>query len=580
MNVFLSISKLLKTGRAADHPVAFSAGSLVSWTQFQDDTSRLAYRLQATGGKCWLIATDDAYALAVALLAVLHSGGRALLPANLQPGHLGELAGSADGTLLHPLPSLGFDAGSPILTERGDYAPWQFNDLDAGASVIQLHTSGTTGKPEPVMKPLRCLEAEIAVFERLFGSQRATSVLATVPAFHIYGLLFRVLWPLAAGRPFDAGAVTFPEELMIQVAQRPGSLLVSSPAFLRRALPLLNLDVLSRSLSGAFSSGGPLEPEVAATYNERLNCGVVEVYGSTETGGVAHRLVREANNPPPWSPMPGVTITLTEGEGRLAVLSPFLTSPTPFVTGDCGVLLPEGGFRLTGRKDRIIKLEERRVSLLELEERLKACPEIKEARITVLWTPGGRASLGAVVVPSEVGWQAIAEGGKRELRRHLHAHLKPHVEALALPRRWRFVRRFPQTTHGKVTAESLAALFLPAGGKVVEPVVGLVNVRQQRAEIALRPQGGLAYFDGHFDTAPILPGVVQVEWAIKQARRCFSMPESFYRIEALKFFQVLPAETPVQLILEFDSEKARLTFSYEAGSTVHSSGHIRFEVEP
>jgi len=270
-------------------------------------------------------------------------------------------------------------------------------------------------------------------------------------------------------------------------------------------------------------------------------------------------------------------VRLSQGEGVLTVESPFLAMSRPFETGDRGRLLPDGRFWLEGRKDRIVKLEERRISLLEIEDRLKARPEVEDARVVVLEAAGARTALSAVVVPSEAGWGELVAGGKRRLRRQLLSALEPHLEALALPRRWRFVRRLPVSAHGKTSAASLAALFLPACGCTVNPQIGRVSAQGARAEIALRPQHELVYFDGHFDAAAILPGVVQVDWAVKQARGCFAIPGAFHRIEALKFFHVLPAGAEVMLVLEFDAEKARLNFSYQAGEITHSSGRIRFE---
>src|SRR3546814_12837123 len=76
----------------------------------------------------------------------------------------------------------------------------------------------------------------------------------------------------------------------------------------------------------------------------------------------------------------------------------------------------------------------------------------------------------------------------------------------------------------------------------------------------------------------ILPGVVQVDCAIHHARRCFDIPANFHRIEALKFFHVLPAGARVRLELEFEAEKSRLGFCYRVGEVTHSSGRIRFEL--
>src|SRR3546814_385274 len=171
---------------------------------------------------------------------------------------------------------------------------------------------------------------------------------------------------------FESHAVAFPEELMALAEQRPAPLLVSSPAFLRRALPMLDLERMNQALRGIFSSGGPLAPAVAAAYNAVLACQVVEVYGSTETGGIARRAVIDAAAPPPWTPMPGVVVKLLP-DCSVTVTSPFLASRQPFEMGDRGRIAADGSFFLEGRKDRIVKLEERRASLTEIEDRLKPC---------------------------------------------------------------------------------------------------------------------------------------------------------------------------------------------------------------
>src|SRR3546814_11829560 len=69
-------------------------------------------------------------------------------------------------------------AALSILEQEPGVESWCFRDLDTAACEIQLHTSGTTGKPEAVIKPLRCLEAEVEVLEAVFGACGAQSVLA------------------------------------------------------------------------------------------------------------------------------------------------------------------------------------------------------------------------------------------------------------------------------------------------------------------------------------------------------------------------------------------------------------------
>ena len=574
---FISISRLLTDGRPDGFPVAQNQQGLRSWTDLVSAVTGLAVLLQERDADSWLIATDDAYDLAIAMLAVLQSGKRVLLPATLQEGHLGELASTADGVLLGD--QTWCSAAQTVLIREGAGAsgPLTCNPIDPNAATLVLHTSGSTGRPEPVAKPLRCLEAEVAVLEKVFGAMGGESVLATVPPYHIYGLLFRVLWPLAAGRVMDAKGFTFPEELARLATRRRAPLLVTSPAFLKRALPLLDLPQLGKNLHGVFSSGGPLPADIAAAYNAKLPCQVTEIYGSTETGGIARRVVANAAEPPAWIPMPGIEVSLAGDGMSLAVRSPFLASDESFVTGDCGRLLADGSFYLEGRRDRIVKIEERRVSLVEIEDRLRQNEAVADIRVLAIEIEGSRKQLGCVIVPSQSGWQLLAAQGKVALRERLLAGLKPHLEAIALPRRWRFVSQLPESEQGKVAQAALLALFQPQAGRMVVPKILGRSQSGARLVIELQLDAGLVYFDGHFDEAAILPGVVQLDWAIQQAREFFPISGGFLRIEALKFFHVLPAGSDVRLQIDFDAEKSSLSFIYSTDEATHSSGRVRFE---
>jgi 3-hydroxymyristoyl/3-hydroxydecanoyl-(acyl carrier protein) dehydratase len=96
----------------------------------------------------------------------------------------------------------------------------------------------------------------------------------------------------------------------------------------------------------------------------------------------------------------------------------------------------------------------------------------------------------------------------------------------------------------------------------------------QRVLLEISAPPNLLYFDGHFDVAPILPGVVQVEWAIHYGRQYFSLPPRFNGINALKFQQVIQPDTPVQLELLHDAVKGSLQFRYTSEAGQHASGRV------
>ncbi|MFP3656715.1 AMP-dependent synthetase, partial [Burkholderia sp. SIMBA_052] len=76
----------------------------------------------------------------------------------------------------------------------------------------------SSGRPKPIRKTLAQFNAEVHTLERQWGALVGdATMLASVPHHHIYGLLFRVLWPLAAGRAFDRAVSIEPLHLQTQI---------------------------------------------------------------------------------------------------------------------------------------------------------------------------------------------------------------------------------------------------------------------------------------------------------------------------------------------------------------------------
>jgi len=100
------------------------------------------------------------------------------------------------------------------------------------------------------------------------------------------------------------------------------------------------------------------------------------------------------------------------------------------------------------------------------------------------------------------------------------------------------------------------------------------------ALLQLRIPEGLAYFSGHFPAVPIVPGVVQIGWAVHFARHCFGLAHPFRQLEAVKFKELmLPGQTP-ELHLQYAAEAARVRFCFRAASVEYSSGRIYFHGNP
>lgn len=507
-------------------------------------------------GRDWAIYFDDALSFAAALFGAWHAGKRVFLCADNLPATRERLAGRVDG-FAGDFPEGGLTAASGNV---GVSLP----ALDEAATRLVVFTSGSTGEPVAIEKRLDQLAREVEALEAAFGAELgAATVHGTVSHQHIYGLLFRVLWPLASGRPI-AARTFFHEDLLVALGAEP-SLLVASPAHLKRLPQQLDWEALRGRVRAVFSSGGALAAEAALEVRERLGVAPTEIYGSSETGGIAWR--RWTSEQPVWHALPGVDWRIEDD--RLRVRSPHLAQADDWWTSEDRVHAEGDGFRLLGRADRIVKIEERRVSLDALERDVATHPLVLEVRVCVL--PGARDALVAVVVPNETGWALLRDRGRRAFSQSLSQHLADRHDAVTRPRRWRYAAALPVNAQGKVTERALTALFRP------ERPPPHWRVRESAtAELELDLDADLAVFDGHFPQATILPGVAQLDWAIRFGREAFPLPPRFLRMEALKFQRVARPGDRIRLHLQWLEEKSSLVFQYTSARGPHASGRVVF----
>jgi acyl-CoA synthetase (AMP-forming)/AMP-acid ligase II/3-hydroxymyristoyl/3-hydroxydecanoyl-(acyl carrier protein) dehydratase len=442
---------------------------------------------------------------------------------------------------------------------------------------LQIFTSGSTGEPKRIDKTLAQLEAEVSALQTLWGDEIGDAVIvSTVSHQHIYGLLFRVLWPLLSRRRVVAQNFQYPEPLLQQLLALPQAVLVTSPAQLKRMPELVDMTVLADGrLCAVFSSGGRLDNRSALAVLQATGTAVTEVLGSTETGGVAWRRQLSEFDRALWQPLPGVAVGIGDEEA-LQVISPFIgnVGGAPFVMGDRARLDASGSFDLLDRVDSIVKVEGKRVALAEIGARLTASPLVDDASAVLL--QGQRDSIGAIVVLSATGRAQLAQD-KRALNAALRAWLADYFEAVVLPKKWRYVDALPVNAQGKTTQRELQALFLQLFQDKPQP--RLPQVLSQHAEgdelrLQLLIPPDLFYFEGHFPERPILPGVVQIGWALHFGKLHLGADLPFKALEAIKFQSfVVPSQT-VELQLSWSAQKHKLTFSYQSGKGAHSSGRI------
>lgn len=515
-------------------------------------------------GRDVALAQPDGAEFAAALFGAWHAGKTVYLPGDTLPATCRGLAREA-ATFAGEFPREFAPLPSPA---DGDPAS-AFAPLEAKLAGVVIYTSGSTGDPQALPKTLSQLAEEVETLERAFGAFCSDAdVVSTVSHQHIYGLLFKILWPLGMRRPFVTESVAYPEQFAARLGERP-SVLVSSPAHLKRLPDAVEWSAARASTRAVFSSGGPLPAEAVRAAERLLGCTPVEVYGSSETGGIAWRR-RSGGADRRWQPLPGVEVR--EDQGALSVHSRHVPTNDWFALADLVDVDADGTFTLAGRTDRIVKIEGKRVSLTAIERTLAASPLVRD--VTVVPLGGERDLLGALVVPSDAGWSALESEGTAAVGRRLRELLAASTERVALPRRWRWVHALPQNSQGKTTVADVARLF-----ETGEPAVPPFRVVAQAAESAvveMRPAETLPCFDGHFAGAPVLAGVVQIEWAIELGRKFFGITGDFLRMEALKFQRIFQPGPALRVELDWRAEGAALRFRFSSVAGNHSSGRIFF----
>jgi len=523
--------------------------------QLRQHALQLAAELQGRGVKRLALYLDDAAELAIALLAAWRAGIAVLLPADAQPQTRQRMTTQCD---------LWLDNLDDLLSPESAALPAAPLDLDQCR--LTLCTSGSSGEAKLIDKSLRQLANEVTALEQLWGEQLGqATILGSVATQHIYGLLFRVLWPLCADRAFQRRAQPFPEDLQREsLASGSDFAWVASPALLKRMGDNLNWPAL-RAVRQVFSSGGALPAETAAELHSLLGQWPTEIYGSSETGGIAWRQGGEL-----WTPFAGIDLG-QNGEGALHLSSPYLPAGHREQTADAVELQADGRFALRGRLDRIIKLEEKRISLPMLEQALSSHEWLSDARLGVVQE--GRAYLGALVALSPAGLHALRNQGRKTVTETLRRHLASHCEAIALPRRWRLLAQLPYNNQGKLAQATVEAVLAEPRPTQVAPLSAVEQDGEWQLELVVPLD--LAHFTGHFPQTPVLPGVVQVDWAQQLARSLIKdLPPRFSGMEVLKFQQLVRPGDQLQLTLRFDAARGKLYFAFRNGEAACSSGRI------
>jgi len=253
-------------------------------------------------------------------------------------------------------------------------------------SQLLFFTSGSSGFPVGAFKSRDNLIQEVLVLKELVKKYNIKKVVVTVPFVHIYGVLAGLLLPLYLK---DVKLVVkddfLPYELLEEVSEK-NTLVITTPVFIKSLGKLSDTKDLDSSLF--ICSTGVIYNEDILLLENKYNTNIVQIFGSTETGGIAYKFSTDMQ----WTSLDGVQISTDED--KLAVKSEFISKyilnkkivkfNQPFITEDI-VEVNKNKFSLIGRSNKIIKIAGKRISALQIESIIENIDGVDKAIVELVY---------------------------------------------------------------------------------------------------------------------------------------------------------------------------------------------------
>lgn len=287
--------------------------------------------------------------------------------------------------------SILFDStNKPILKQLEDLNIKEFNEAFDNENIFNdkdfsflYFTSGSTGFPLGALKTKENIISEIEVLSSLLKKYEIKKVIVTVPFIHFYGSLMGIFYPLFNDIDIILKEHFLPNDLLDIIDEN--SLIVTTPLYIKSLNRINSSKDLSKSLF--ISSTAPLLSDDAKEFKEKFSSNILQIFGSTETGGIAYKF----NDEILWTPLEKVTTSLNE-TNELKVKSDFISNIVfekefkqtnqQIQTFDY-VEFINNKFKLIGRSSQILKIAGKRYSTIQIENILEKIEGIEKAVVFV-----------------------------------------------------------------------------------------------------------------------------------------------------------------------------------------------------
>ncbi len=320
--------------------------------------------------------------------------------------------------------------------------------------IVRIFTSGTTGRPQGHDKHWGKLVANAHAAARALRHEShapkdslGLHLLGTVPSQHMYGFESLVLAAICGPSVLSTAQPFFPGDIVAAIERTPGPRrLVTTPYHLHH---LVESASALPSCDSILSATAPLDAALARRSEVALDGPLQEIYGSTETGQIAVRRPTHADG---WQLLDGVRLD-ERSNGDVVASGGHVEHPV--LLGDCIRRLPDGGFRLAGRRANQVNIAGKRSSIEYLNATLRAIDGVIDGQFFLPERPGPSTGqpqrLAAVVCAPGLTGATIRRA------------LRERIDPVFLPRPLLRVERMPVNATGKITREALEALLERTG---------------------------------------------------------------------------------------------------------------------
>ena len=433
---------------------------------------------------------------------------------------------------------------------------------------IHFYTSGSTGKPKIIEKKFSHLEREVEELFSCFGEDITDSLfLTSVFHYHVYGFLFYVLLPFAVQCPIFSNRINY-LETCAGFSSWKKITFVSSPAFLKR---IVKISLTPSTQWTVFSSAGALDAAGSSNCADIFGTEAIEIYGSTETGGIAWR--KQKTNPL-WRPFPCVSISAAP-DNTFTARSPYFDGTV--TGGDLIACTDEGLFTLLGRVDSTVKIEGRRIDLKDIDAKLLALSDCADCHTIYHKTNRREQTVSFIVLKKDTPLYTLYLEDEQAAKKHIQDYLYAYFDKTLAPRKIYILDAIPKNAMGKINHAQLESLLNRTAPYeyIAQPICFTDGHYSVKIDISF-PETSF-FFRGHFDGFPLVPAVAQVKTAFDISKKLFSHPLYIKTAKKLKYTNMIHPGMPLVLSLDFFPQGKKLSFSFSDADKTYSSGTLHLE---